>query len=94
MAKKHGFSKFVVPAALALGKRAITRWPILAAAIGGALVHRLWTHRRMRLVSGTGMDAWTAKDATNGADATDASAFAQREPERSEPWSPTAPTGA
>lgn len=98
MARKNAVMKFVVPTALALGKRAVTRWPLFAAALGGAVVYGLWSRRGARMFGARTIATWTAKDAkpktasveTVETPVTESPMNTSRE----DPWSPTAPNAA
>jgi hypothetical protein len=90
MAKKSKMMKFAVPAALALGKRAITHWPLLAAGVGGLLLSRMFSGST-RSLSLKRAKTWaaTGASAANG-DSDDIPSWKST----TEAWSPTAPTGA
>lgn len=89
MAKRNKLMKFAVPAALALGKRALMHWPLVAAGIGGLLLSRAFSGSRS--LSRRSVKTWAAD-----LGATDPSESATTGQWKSdvEAWSPTAPTGA
>ncbi len=92
MAKKSKMMKFAVPAALALGKRALRHWPLVAAGVGGLLLSRMFTGSGSPSLSRRRAKAWAAKDL--GAADPSESANTGTWKADVEAWSPTAPTGA
>jgi hypothetical protein len=60
--RKNAMMNFVVPAALTLGKRVVTRWPLLAAAMGGAFAYGMWSRHRGRSLTRSTAKVWAAKD--------------------------------
>jgi hypothetical protein len=95
MAKRNKMMKFMVPAAIAVGKQAISRWPILVAALGGALVHRMWSGRRMRKLAASTVAPWADEVATSGTSTrpSGTTRTGSSSTPTTDAWSPTAPTG-
>jgi hypothetical protein len=98
MAKRNKMVKFVVPAAIAVGKGALARWPIFVAAMGGALVHRMWSSRRMRRVTASTVAPWASNDTRVPGDVSSSRPSGTTRTGSSatpttDAWSPTAPTG-
>ena len=95
MAKRNKMMKFVVPAAIAVGKGAIGRWPIFVAALGGALVHRMWSSRRLRRITASTVAPWADDVAMQGTGTrpSGTTRTGSSSTPTTDAWSPTAPTG-
>jgi len=93
MAKRNKMMKFVVPAAIAMGRGALSRWPILVAALGGAMVHRVWSNRRMRKLSASTASTWTDEVETSSSRPSGTTRTGSSSTPTTDAWSPTAPTG-
>jgi hypothetical protein len=95
--RKNAMMKFVVPAALTLGKRVVTRWPLLAAAVGGAFAYGMWSRHRGRSLTRSTAKVWAAKnvdDAKAEQDELGTTLDGARVTVSSVSWSPTGPNVA